>query len=82
MATPYWLFPVGYLLITSRAVPVMAEAEGQGGNELGSGHPQKTIQSPDRQYEAPKHYTKPQKTIQSPNTLYKDPKHYTKPSTY
>ena len=34
--------------------------KGRGGR-LGSGHPQKTIQGPNRLYKAQKHYTKPQK---------------------
>ena len=33
------------------------------------GTPQKTIQSPDRQYEAPTDYTRPRQTIESPQKI-------------
>ena len=46
---------------------------------LGSGHPQKTIQSPDGLNKAPTDNTKPQQTIQSPNRQYKAPTDNTKP---
>ena len=41
------------------------------GDRLGSGHPQKTTQSPDRLNKAPKHYTKTQNIIQRPKILDK-----------
>ena len=44
---------------------------GEGGDRLGSGHPQKIIQSPNRLYKAPTDYTMPQQTIQKPNILDK-----------
>ena len=57
-----------------------------GGDRLGSGHPQKTIQSPRRLYKASTDNTKPRqtlqsprKTIESPDRLYKAPTNYTKP---
>ena len=37
--------------------------------------PQKTIQSPNRLYKAPKQYTKPRQTSQSPQKVYKDIKY-------
>ena len=37
----------------------------------GGGKPQKSTQSPDRQYKAPREYTKPQQSIQSPDRFYK-----------
>ena len=39
----------------------------------GGGKPQKTLQSPNRQYKAPTDYTKPRQTIQSPDRQYKAP---------
>ena len=48
---------------------------GMGGDTLGWGHPQKTIQSPDSLYKAPKHYTSPKTLYKAPETLYKDPKY-------
>ena len=56
--------------------------EGGKGDRLGSGHPQKTIQSPDGLNKAPKHYTKTQKirqnllkNMQNPKILDKNQKH-------
>ena len=58
------------------------EEGGRGGDYLGSGHPQKNIQSPDRLNKAPTDYTKskqtkpsPKKTIQSLGILDKDMQH-------
>ena len=38
----------------------------RGGDRLGSGHPQKIIESPHRIYKAPKHYTKTHHIRQRP----------------
>ena len=45
-----------------------------GGDRLGSGHPQKTIQSPDRLYKAPPDYTKPQKHYTKTKNIRRRPK--------
>ena len=50
----------------------------QAGKLIGA-KPQKTLQSPDKLYKAPKDYTKPLQTIQSPNRLYQASTDYTKP---
>ena len=44
---------------------------GEGGDGLGSGHTQKSIQSPDGLNKNPTDYTKPQNIRQRPKTLYK-----------
>ena len=46
---------------------------GRGGDRLGSGHPQKIVQSPDGLNKAPTDYTKPQQTIQRPEKIIQRP---------
>ena len=59
-----------------------------GGYRLGSGHPQKIIQSPDGLNKAPKHYTKTQNirqnlqtNMQNPQKNEKNQKHETRVAT-
>ena len=46
---------------------------GEGGDRLGSAPPQKSTQSPDRLYKAPKQYTKPRQTIQRSRKTIQSP---------
>ena len=68
--------PVGGGAARRGAPWVGAPAEGpgggrKGGDRLGSGHPQKTIQSPNRQYKAQTDNTKPLNIRHRPNILDK-----------
>ena len=67
------VFPIGYALLGSPSWVYFLLAT------IGVGTHQDIIQSPKRQYKAPKHYTKPQQSIQSPDRLYKAPRDFTKP---
>ena len=74
----YWLLPVADRLLCQRArrrpqLHRRRPGGGRGGERLGSGHPQKIMQSPNRLYKAPTVYTRP------PKDYTQSPKDYKRP---
>ena len=71
------MFP--YLVLYLLTVGTVCQATYRGGDRLGSGHPQKTIQSPNRLNKAPKTLCKaPTDNTKPPKDHTKPPKDYTK----